>query len=471
MKRRTILTLLVVVLATALMARPKPKYIFYMIGDGMGLNQVAATEMYLAECDGYIGRKPLCMTGFPVTGLITTFSESNGITDSSAAGTALAAGVKTTNGTLGLTGKGEHYKTIAEQLHQNGWNIGIMTSVSIDHATPGAFYAHVTERSDYYTVGTQLPESEFEFFAGATFYKPYLENKPEAPNVYDLCNKAGYKFYHGYEDFIQNGVGADRAILIQKHEGLENTYLGKGNLPYAIDRNGDELTLEQITDAAIVFLQKKNKPFFMMVEGGQIDWASHSNDAATVIQETIDFDKAIRRAYKFYSEHPEETLIVVTADHETGGMALGNHKYTLNLQLLQNQKASVAAISDRLKKMKEERGKKLTYDEVKALFQETLGLYDVVEVSKDDDAKLRATFKQMMKNKAHDTKTLYASLNALAAKAVQLLDRKAHIGWTTGAHSGAPVPVYAVGAGAENFTGVYDNTEVMKRMLKLAEED
>ena len=103
------------------------------------------------------------------------------------------------------------------------------------------------------------------------------------------------------------------------------------------------------------------------------------------------------------------------------------------------------------------------------LFKTTLGLYGAVEVTDKEDAELRDTFKKMMKNKAKDTKTLYASFNALSEKGVHLLNKKAHIGWTTWSHSGAPVPVYAIGAGAENFTGVYDNTEIMKRMLKLAE--
>ena len=469
MKRRFFLSLVLAAIAVAVFAQPRPKYIFYMIGDGMGLNHVASTEMYLAELGGYIGRKALCMTQFPVVGLATTFSETNGITDSSAAGTALAAGVKTGNGILGQTTDGKHFPTIAEQLRDKGWAVGIMTSVSIDHATPGAFYADVPSRKEYYTIGVQLARSHFEFFGGATFYQPYIKDKPEAANIYDVCEKEGYKFYRGYEEFMKEGIDADKAILIQEHEGLTKDYLGKGRIPYAIDRRKGDLTLPQITDAAITFLEKKKRPFFMMVEGGQIDWASHNDDAATVIQETLDFDMAIRRAYQFYREHPDETLIIVTADHETGGMALGNHKYTLHLSLLENQKASVGVISDRLKELKEEYGKSLKYEQVQALFKETLGLYDAVEVTDKEDAKLRATFKQMKKNKAKDTETLYASLNALSEQAVHLLNKKAHIGWTTWSHSGAPVPVYAIGAGAERFTGVYDNTEIMQRILKLTE--
>lgn len=469
MKRVTLLVLATIIFACSFASQPK--YIFYMIGDGMGMNHIALTEMYLAEIDGYIGRKPLCMTQFPYTGMCTTFSESNAITCSSAAGTALATGVKTKNGRVGMTSDNKHPETIAEHLHSKGWNVGLLTSVSIDHATPAAFYASSIERGDYYTIGTQLAATQFEFFGGGTFYKPYVQDKPEEPNVYDLCDQNGYTFFHGYDDFVSNnGAEMEKVILIQKHEGLDNHYLGEGRLPYAIDRQKGDMTLEEITRAAIAFMTKKEKPFFLMIEGGQIDWASHNDDAATVIRETEDFDQSIRQAYEFYRQHPDETLIVVTADHETGGLALGNHRYTLNLQLLQNQKASAPMISDMLKELKDQYGKKLTYEHVKALFSETLGLYSVVEVKPEEDTALRNTFKKMMHNKATDTKTLYDSLNAMSDQAVRLLDKKAHVGWTSHTHTGAPVPVFAIGAGAELFTGVHDNTDLTPLILKIAGE-
>lgn len=467
-KVRHILLAVICLMAVMPLAAKQPKYIFFMIGDGMGMTHIAATEMYYAELDGFIGRKPLCVTQFPYTGYATTFSASNGITCSSAAGTALATGNKTNNGVLGLNPDGKELRTIAENLHDRGWSVGLMTSVSIDHATPAAFYANVSSRNDYYAVGRQLAETKFEFFGGGTFYQPYLKDKPTEPNVYARCRENGYRFFHGYDEFKDKGMGCEKAILIQKHEGLTDDYLGEGRIPYAIDRQEGDLTLEQITTAAIKFLYDKNRPFFMMIEGGQIDWASHSNDAATIIQETLDFDMAIRQAYLFYLEHPDETLIIVTADHETGGFALGNYKYVLNLQLLQNQKASVWAISEHLKQMQKEYGKKLRYEQVKELFSATLGLYNTVEVTKEEDAELQKLFKQMMQNKATDSKNLYASLNALSDKAMRLLNKKANIGWTTGSHSGTPVPVFAIGVGAEQFVGMYDNTDIPKKIMKIA---
>ena len=458
---------LVCTIGFVLCAFSQAKYVFYMIGDGMGANEVLAAEMYLAELDGKIGRKQLCMTQFPYSGQASTFSASNGITDSSAAGTCLASGKKTTNHVLGQTPDGKPVQTIAEILRDKGWGVGIMTSVSIDHATPGAFYAKSQSRSDYYQIGVQLAQSGFDFFGGGTFYQPYDKKNPESKNVYNLCRHSGYTFAHGYEEYRSlDPEQTKRVILIQEFEGREDTYLGKGMLPYALDKKKEDLTLPQITTAAIDFLSRQDRPFFVMVEGGAIDWACHSNDGATVIGEVIEFDEAIRKAFEFYKEHPDETLIVVTADHETGGMALGNSNYTLNLQALKYQKGSLDRLSDDVKALQAQYGKKLKWQQVKDLFTARLGLYGPVEVTKEEDAELQQCFRDMMKNKSADQKTLYSSLSALSFKAVQLLNKKAKLGWTTRSHSASAVPVFAIGVGAERFSGWHDNSELMPLILK-----
>ena len=446
------------------------KYVFYFIGDGMGQNQVLATEMYLAELQGRIGVQPLCFTQFPVTGQSITFSASNGITDSSAAGTALASGEKTKNGTLGLRPDGQPVYTIAEKLRDAGWGVGITTSVSIDHATPGAFYAHVEKRGDYYKIGTQLAASAFDFFGGATFYQPFPKKNPEnAESLYEICRKAGYTFAHGYTDYQNKKENAQKMILIQEHEGLTDDYKGQGMIPYLIDRKLTDLSLTQITEAAIDFLSTRHNKFFLMVEGGAIDWACHGNDGATVIQDVIDFDNAIRIAFEFYLQHPDETLIVVTADHETGGMALGNSDYTLNLQALQNQHLSVGELSAQLQNLHNQYGKKLRWENVKDLFSEQLGLYTSVEVSADEDAALQQQFRQLMKGKSKNVKTLYKELDGLSWSAMSLLNKKSKVGWTTRSHSAAAVGVWAVGAGAEMFTGWQDETQIAPKIMRAAD--
>lgn len=464
MKRITcILSLLVVAFAAF---AQQAKYVFYFIGDGMGANQVLLSEMYLAELGGEIGRKQLIMTTFPYSGQLSTYSESNSITDSSAAGTCLASGVKTTNGMLGVNSKGEPVKSIAQILHDAGWAVGVTTSVSIDHATPGAFYAHVNSRGDYYEIGRQLAETDYEFFGGSSFLEPVSKHNPELPSLYELCDQKGYTIAHGINELQAMGPQPSKVILIQEHEGHDKVSPSDSRLPFAIDKTEKDLTLPQITNAAIQTLQATERPFFLMVEGGAIDWACHGNDAATVINDVIEFDEAIQVAYRFYLEHPHETLIVVTADHETGGCALGNHKYTLNLRYLQHQKMSAGELSKAINDLRTQYGKRLKYAQIRELFSKQLGLYTEVPVSAADDAALQATFKAMMRNKANDTQTLYDSLNALADQAVCLLDKLAHVGWTTKSHSASAVPVFAIGAGAENFTGWHDNSEVMPLIYK-----
>ena len=445
------------------------KYIFYMIGDGMGPNEVLAAEMYQAEMEGKIGRVPLLMTSFPYTGFATTFSASNGITDSAAAGTALATGHKTNNGCLGVDKDSLPVASIAAKLHEAGWPVGIMTSVAIDHATPGAFYAHVVKRSNYYEIGTQLAESGYEFFGGAGFHKPDLgENVfPKGPNLYDYCEEHGYTFAHGYAD-AQTKLEAEKLILVQAEDGIDRTKKAE-SLPYAIDRQEGDLTLAQITETAISFLAPKGK-FFMMIEGGKIDYAGHSCDGATSIQEVLDFDKAIAVVYEFYKAHPSETLIIVTADHETGGMALGNHKYTLDLQVLQNQKSSSWEINQALKGLYSEFGSKVKWEQVKSLLQNQLGFYDQVAITSDEEAKLKAAYKNMLKGKGKTEKTLYNDISELGGTAVHLLNKKAKLGWTSHAHTAADVPVFAIGVGAEDFTGWYDNTLIMQKIMNLVQK-
>ena len=162
MKRLILVCAWLIGFAMASMAQAK--YVFYFIGDGMGANQVLAAEMYQAALQGKIGRVPLLMSQFPYSGQAATFSASYGITDSAAAGTCLASGKKTNNGMIGQTPDGEPAYSVASQLKQEGWGVGIMSSVPVDHATPASHYAHAEKRYEYYKIGTHLTQSGFDFF-------------------------------------------------------------------------------------------------------------------------------------------------------------------------------------------------------------------------------------------------------------------------------------------------------------------
>ena len=459
MKRVSFLLIFSVI---ALLSMAQAKYVFMFIGDGMGPNQVLTAEMYQAALEGKIGRVPLLMTQFPYSGQAATFSSSWGITDSAASGTCLASGKKTNNGMIGMTPDGANAYSVAHQLKQEGWAIGIMSSVPVDHATPASQYAHAEKRNEYYKIGTHLVESGFDFFAGGGFQSPTNKKDSIAPNLYDLCKKAGYTMVGSYEEAMKK-IGKKKMLLVPQYD-LDNPTKGADALPYAIDRKEGDLSLAQIVEVAIAKLSKSDR-FYMMAEGGKIDYAGHGNDGATNIHEVMDFDAAIAVAYRFYEQHPDETLIVVTADHETGGMMLGNTSGEFNLQLMQHQKCSSDKLSARLSALHREQGEALAWEQVKSVLTELTGLYGAVEVTAEEDAALQEAYQKMMR-KQETIKTLYEDINALAGKALQTLNYKAGIGWVKGGHTATAVPVFAIGVGAERFTGWMDNSAIAPRIYE-----
>ncbi len=426
----------------------------------MGSNQVLGAEMYRSALQGEpLGRVQTLMTTFPYSGSASSYSKSNGITDSAAAGTCLATGQKTKNGMLGLGPDSTRLTTIAEELKAQGWGIGIMTTVAIDHATPGAFYGHVEKRNMYYEIGQQLSVSGFDFFGGAGFHYPLGKKDNEKTNLYRLAEERGYTVVHGIEEAASFQDSAiSKMILVQATDDQGAKH--GDNLSYAIDRKEGDLTLQQIVATAIPFLAARHERFFMMVEGGMIDYACHGDDAATVFGEVWDMDEAMREAFAFYQQHPDETLIIVTADHETGGLALGNSDYTLHLDLLQHQQCSAWILSDLFSQLFKEK-QKPSWEDVKRIYQEQLGFWDKVEITAAEEAELKTLYKSARAKKSKDTKTMYKTINALGDAGIALLNQKAHIGWTTRAHSAHVVPIFAIGPGAEIFSGWHDNTEIV----------
>ena len=462
--RRHVAVLLVIFLVSTVWAQ-QAKYVFYFIGDGMGVNQVNGTEMYLAEQEGRIGVKPLLFTAFPAGTMATTFSATNSVTDSSAAGTALATGEKTYNGAVSMDDDKNVLSTVAERAKKAGRKVGIATSVSVDHATPAAFYAHQPNRSRYYEIALDLPKAGFDFYAGSGFLKPTTTaDKKEAPNVFPIIEEAGYTIARGLDEYKEKAADAKKMILIQK-EGAEPSCL-----PYAIDHEEGDLTLPEITESAVTFLSKGNKKgFFLMVEGGKIDWACHSNDPVTVFEEVIDLDNAVRVAYEFYKKHPKETLIVVTADHETGGMGLGIGKYELHLKSLLNQKQSQDLLSKAITDLRKDKAGKASWNEIKDLLTEKMGFWKELPLTWEQEKMLRDEYEQsFVKNKVVFEESLYARTEPLAAAARKVMSQIAMVGWTRSSHTAGYVPVFAIGAGADLFTGKMDNTEIPKRIAKAA---
>lgn len=460
MKRLTYLLLFV--LMAGMTYAQQAKYVFFFIGDGMGVNQVNTTEMFQAEMEnGHIGTQKLLFGSFPAAGIATSYSASNSVTDSSAGGTALATGSKTYNGAIGVDVNKVALESVAYQAKKSGKKVGIASTVSVDHATPAAFYAHQPDRNMYYEIALELPKSGFDFFAGAGFLKSdKTYDKKDAPSIYPIIEKAGYTIARGLKEYEEKASSAEKMVLLQAEGAAADC------LPYAIDRKEGDLTLAQITESAIDFLTKDNKKgFFLMLEGGKIDWACHSNDPATVVKEVIDMDNAIRVAYEFYKKHPKETLIVVSADHETGGLGMGTGTYTLNLKALDCQKQSVEALSRRITDLR--RNEHASWEQVKELLSETMGFWSKLPLTWEQERALRDVYEtSFVKNKVAFKETLYAKTEPLAVTANEVISQIAHLGWTSSSHTAEYVPVYAIGAGSDLFMGKMDNTDIPKRIAK-----
>lgn len=462
-----VLATCILVFSTALPASSQSKqakYVFYFIGDGMGTNQVNGTEMYIGETQGKIGTVPLCFANFPYCGFATTFSATNSVTDSAAGGTALATGEKTYNAAIGVNVDSTAVLSIAEKAQKAGRKVGIATSVSIDHATPAAFYAHKANRNMYYEIATDIPNAGFHFYAGAGFLEPQKGKRRKAENIFDVLEENGYTIAKGHNEFNRKCQTANKIILTQK-DGKDAK-----SLPYAIDREDDDLTLAQITQSAIRFLTKgEDTGFFLMVEGGKIDWACHDNDAATMVNEVIDFDNAIKVAYEFYQKHPKETLIVITADHETGGFALGTGNYALNLKALASQTSSQEQLSVEIGKLRIEKDNRVEWKDIRALLEEHLGFWDTIALNEEQEESLKEEYAKSFGGKRAKLKKNEYSLNEpLAIKARKILNDIALVGWTSGGHSAGYVPVFAIGAGAELFHGRMDNTEIPEKISHAA---
>ena len=432
----------------------------------MGVNQINVTETYLAALKGKIGYEPILMSNFPVVGLVNTYSATNGVTDSAAGGTALASGHKTKNGAIGML---EDLKTpcnsIAVWAQKAGKAVGVATNVAITHATPASFYGHQPNRNMYYEMGQDLCKSNFDFFAGSDFHRP--NTKEGEPTLREQAKAAGYTILTGgYKEYQKKGRKADKLILFQSDE--QNEKLQSDHIPYALDQDKNDLTLEQITRAGINFLMSKQKDgFFFQIEGGMIDYACHRNDIGNVINEVLDLDKAVRVAYEFYEQHPDETIIVISADHETGGLVMGCGPYELHTDLLKYQTRSIDETKWLLNQLYKKAPKKFTRAEVDKQLQAILGLGAGIPVSDKQRERVDRRWKAI-EQAINDGGKVSDRINDLCETCKHIISEAALISWASGGHSNGYVPIYAIGPGTEVFQGRINNTEIAPAMARIA---
>ena len=325
----------------------QPKNIILLIGDGMGVTQIYAAMS--------VSESPLAFEKFKHVGFHKTYSATDYITDSGAAGTALSTGKKTCNQCIAVDSTGKPFKTILEYAEDNQLATGLVSTSSIIHATPATFIAHEQRRYNYENIALDFLDVDIDIFIGGG--KKQFVDREDKLNLIDSLRKNQYHVIDGLENLDVNEEGKFAVFTAEKHN------------PEMLNGRGDMLPVS--TEKAIKILSKNKKGFFLMVEGSMIDWGGHDNDIDYVIAETLDFDKAVAKALEFAVEDGE-TLVIVTADHETGGLTI---------------------------------------------------------VGGD------------MKNRTIETK------------------------FSTGDHTSVMVPVFAFGPGAEEFGGIYENTDIFEKMM------
>lgn len=484
-----------------------PKYVFLFIGDGMSYPQIQLTNYFksanMVEENGETvavdgkektvlkSQNNLNMMNFPVAGSAQTYDSTSFAPDSASTATSIATGNKTWSGSINVSEDfTEEYETIAEKLKaQKDYKIGVISSVNINHATPAAFYAHQASRNDYYDIGLEMVESGFDYFAGGALLDPTGENEDQK-DIYQVAEEAGYKVVKTQAEAEALTQADGKVVVIDEHLADSDA------MAYDMDLQDGQWVLADYVNKGIEMLDNENG-FFMMVEGGKIDWACHANDAAATITDTLALDEAVAEAVEFYQEHPDETLILVTGDHETGGLTIGyaGTDYDTFLTNFNNQKISYAKFdSDYVAGYKEN---KTDFDTVMKDVTELFGLKAPVSAeestqqkdsadkhpeSTDDGSLVMTQYEYDKLKEAYDTTmsrtgeeeefgqdeyVKYGSYEPLTVTITHILNNKSGINFGSYAHTGLPVEVFAQGAGQEEFEGYYDNTDIYKKMAAL----
>jgi alkaline phosphatase len=413
-----------------------PRAVVLLLGDGLGFSQIALAR-YATK--GRSGR--FAFESMPVTGLVSTWSASNFVTDSGAAATAFAAGVKTDNRFLGLDSERHSVRTVGEAAKAAGWRVGYVTTTRITHATPACFYAHHEDRYDEQTVAAQLLDADVDVALGGglAYFLPVTQNgaRTDGRDLVAEARKRGTTVLLRNDTLAWNGEGRLLGLLANSHLTYD---LDDRNYP----PERRDPTLAQLARVALDGLAgsaKADRPFLLMIDGGRIDHAGHEFDAAGIVAETVRFDEAAQVVLDWAREHPE-TLVLMTADHATGGLALNDHA---NWAALAERSASVSWLAAQIRNA----------GATSELLAARTGVADWTA------AEVEAI------RRAPDSYEANRRLGRMLAErdgftwSAKVTDDDTH------GHTGEDVPLYASGSGAERFGGALDNTEIAQRLAAL----
>lgn len=418
---------------TSLSAAAAPKNIIYMIGDGMGPAYLAAYRYYMDDPT----TKAVERTVFDELwiGNASTYPDDETIvTDSAAAATALSTTHKTYNGAISVDHDHKPLTTMLEIAKSKAMKTGIVVTAQINHATPAGFLAHDPSRQNY----NQIADD-------------YIDNKVNGHVVADLMLGGGTSYFirqdrNLVDEFKQAGFQyTDNWADLKTLNSLPalGLFAPKGFVS-ALD-NPEPLPLTQMTEKALQLLSPAENGFVVMIEGSQIDWCGHANDIACAMAEMHDFAQAVKVAKAYVDKHPD-TLLVITADHETGGLSLGaNGDYSWKRDVIKKVKHSGDYIAGQLLALKDEN----------VFYQAWLG-FTGLELSTDEQ--------QML------TKARAEGQKALSAAVKQRIDHHSTTGWTSSGHTAADVPVMAYGADKQAFAGFQDNTEIAGKLIQFIQQ-
>lgn len=446
------------------------KYVFLFVGDG-----VSYAQRHIAELSG---GETLLSNRLPVQASATTASISSALTDSAAAATALATGEKVAQGVLSMDVETDTpFPLITTLAANNGYNVGLLTTATLDDATPAAFYAHAPKRYSYYDIAVQVPESGLRLMVGASFKRPKSLNRPDLDTV---LKQGGYRLFSPAKD--NTSFPSGKVIATYR------------TIPFAIDARENAPTLASFVRKAIAQMGTE-KGFFMVVEGAKIDVAAHLHDAGALIREMQAFDDALKEAYDFYLKHPDETLIVVTGDHETGGLTLGAYDAeNIDLSVYENQKISLQAFKYNISRFRARHPSGAILEDFMPTLEKYFGLrllsaQDRKELRQkarkgDEEAAaalkmaltssetslLREAFRYSMMPAAKRPKTeayldRYGKNDPLQIAPALILAQRAGVGFSTFGHTAVPVPVSSIGNGAYFFTGTFPLTAIFGKLL------
>lgn len=435
--RKYIATAAAAVFLSACTTDENPKNVILMIGDGMGPAYTSGYR-YFVNDNSRADFRPTVFTQTLVGNASTFPADPDSVTDSAASATAMAAGIKTLNGAVGVDADGQPVDSVLKHAKQVGMRTGLVATSEIYHATPAAFVAHNVNRGKKHAIARDFVNQRHndkplvDVFLGGG--RKYFDHEETA-----LWQKLEADGYHRVDDFgaLENAAGKRNLVGLFADSGL----------PYAIDSDVPD-RLQRMTRAALASLAGSEKGFFLMVEGSQIDWCGHNNDIACAMKEMEDFAASIEVVLEFMKANPD-TLLVVTADHDTGGPSIGREgSYRWMPKVIRQVRASQGKLKEVL----------LESEDIAADWARFVDF----PLEDDEIASLVSAQQYSRETKARDNdpKSLYARI-------ADIINRRTGTGWTTHGHTGEDVQVFAAGKSSEQFRGNQDNTDIGKKLIAL----